>query len=303
MKTLQIPFTIFCLLAISVTSAQAAKFASAKVLSVKGEVTKFSASGGQSRLKVGNIIVEGDRINSSASSRAALVFSNGSEITINENSCVKMEILSQDVFDSNLAYSQLEADPSKSRTIIKLNYGQLRGKVKKLSKISSFWIKTRMGTASMRGSCETIVKYNYEQATKEFQLNIKNVKGLCDFIGQGNANYYAIDNVNGDSEEVKNEFNGESLTNSTALPEETALVVTCGQQNPVLNTIIEDLAAVPGIDIATTTDGNVSVAVVVPVIPPTGSGNYIPAPVITPEDASIITPSMELQALVSLGTN
>ena len=295
MKTLQIPFTIFCLLAISVTSAHAAKFGSAKVLNVKGDVTKFSASGYQSRLKVGNIIVEGDSINSSKSSSASIVFSNGSKITINQNSCVKMAKLKQDAFDSNQTYSQLQADPSKSQTIIQLDYGQVKGNVKKLSKQSSFWIKTRMGTASMQGSCETIVKFNYEKISREFQLRIRNVKGSCDFIGQGSANYYAIDNINGDPEEVKNEFNGESLTNSTALPEETALVVTCGQQNPVLNTIIEDLAAVPGIDIATTTDGNVSVAVVVPVITNSGGSNYIPAPEITPEDAGIITVSPEDQ--------
>ena len=160
-----------------------------------------------------------------------------------------------------------------------------------------------MGTASLQDSCETVVKFNYEKVTKEFQLNIINVKGSCDFIGQGNANYYAIDNINDDSEEVKNEYNGEPLTDSTALPEETALLVTCGQENPVLSTIIEDFADIAGIDIATTADGSVEVAVVEPVITNSGGSNYIPAPEITPEDASIITPSMELQALVSLGTN
>ena len=295
MKTLQIPFTIFCLLAISVTSAHAAKFASAKVLSVNGDVTKYSASGYQSRLKVGNIIVEGDSINSSKSSNASLVFSNGSKITINQNSCVKMAKRKQDAFDSNQTYSQLQADPSKSQTIIQLDYGQVKGNVKKLSKLSSFWIKTRMGTASMQGSCETIVKFNYEKISKEFQLRIRNVKGSCDFIGQGNANYYAIDNINGDPDEVKNEFNGEALTEPTTLPEETALVVTCGQENPVRNAIIVGLTTIPGVDIVTTTDGNVAVAVDTPVINNQGGGS-IPSPEITPEDAGIIPVSPDDQA-------
>ena len=151
-----------------------------------------------------------------------------------------------------------------------------------------------MGTASLQDSCETVVKFNYEKVTKEFQLNIINVKGSCDFIGQGNANYYAIDNINDDSEEVKNEFNGEALTEPTALPEETALLVTCGQENPVLSTIIEDFADIAGIDIVTTTDGNVAVAVDTPVINNQGGGS-IPSPEITPEDAGIITVSPEDQ--------
>ena len=284
MKTLQIPFTIFCLLAISVTSAQAVRApAYANVLSVDGKVIKSSASGGRSQLKVGDTIVEGDRINSSKNSRADLVFSNGSKITINEGSFVKMKKL------------KLEAGTRILTTIISLNYGQVRGNVKKLSNKSLFQITTSMGTASLQDSCETVVKFNYEKVTKEFQLNIINVKGSCDFIGQGNANYYAIDNINGDPEEVKNEFNGEALTEPTTLPEETALVVTCGQENPVRNAIIVGLTTIPGVDIVTTTDGNVAVAVDTPVINNQGGGS-IPSPEITPEDAGIIQVSPEDQA-------
>jgi len=226
----------------------------ANVLSVDGKVIKSSASGCRSQLKVGDTIVEGDRINSSKNSRADLVFSNGSKITINEGSFVKMKKL------------KLEAGTRILTTIISLNYGQVRGNVKKLSNKSLFQITTSMGTASLQGSCETVVKFNYEKVTKEFQLSIRNVKGSCDFIGQGNANYYAIDNINGDPEEVKNEFNGEALTEPTTLPEETALVVTCGQENPVRNAIIVGLTTIPGVDIVTTTDGNVAVAVDTPVI-------------------------------------
>ena len=40
MKTLRIPFTLFCLLAISALSTHAAELATAKVLSVSGTVIK-----------------------------------------------------------------------------------------------------------------------------------------------------------------------------------------------------------------------------------------------------------------------
>lgn len=301
MKTLRIPFTLLCVLAISALSAHvthASQLATAKVISVEGTVTKHTTGGiklnGRGRhLKVGDILSEGHSVYSSADSQAILVFSNGSEITISENTSVKIAELLQEPYDSSQTYEQLQADPSKSQTLLELNYGQLDGHVKKLSGTSSFMIKTPLGTAAIRGT-KFNVKLVFDRDTNKFELTIRNLDGLIDFIGQNTAAYYAIDSINGDPEKVKNEFDDEASTESTTLPEETALVITCGQENPVANAIIGVLAAIPGVDVEVNVDGGITISVGAP--DDTNEVNDpLPTPVITPEDPSIIVVSPEDQ--------
>ena len=301
MKTLRIPFTLLCVLAISALSAHvthASQLATAKVISVEGTVTKHTTGGvklnGRGRqLKVGDILSEGHSVYSSADSQAFLVFSNGSEITISENTSVKIAELLQEPYDSSQTYEQLQADPSKSQTLLELNYGQLDGHVKKLSGTSSFMIKTPLGTAAIRGT-KFSVKLVLDIDTNKFELTIRNLDGLVDFIGQNTAAYYAIDSINGDPEKVENEFDDEALTEPTILPEETALIITCGQENPVANAIIGVLAAIPGVDVEVNVDGGITISVGAP--DDTNEVNDpLPTPVITPEDPGIIVVSPEDQ--------
>ena len=302
MKTLRIPFTLLCVLAISALSAHvthASQLATAKVISVEGTVTKHTTGGiklnGRERqVKVGDILSEGDSVNSSADSQAFLVFSNGSEITIYENTSVKIAELVQEPYDSSQTYEQLQADPSKSQTLLKLNYGQLDGHVKKLSEASSFRVKTPLGTAAIRGT-KFNVKLVFDRDTNKFELTIRNLDGLVDFIGQERADYYLIDDINGDPEKVKNEFDDEALIEPTTLPEETALIVTCGQENLVFNAIIGVLAAIPGVDVGVNVDGSVTVTVDIPPVTNPDVDDPLPAPVITPEDPGIIVVSPEDQ--------
>ena len=67
-----------------------------------------------------------------------LVFSNGSEITLFQNSSLSILDLEQEPYTSKRVYNELEADPSKSQTLLELDYGQLDGHVKKLSKYILF---------------------------------------------------------------------------------------------------------------------------------------------------------------------
>jgi hypothetical protein len=96
MKTLRIPFTLFCLLAISALSAHAAELATAKVLSVSGTRHEnrgrafIKIGGRESPLKAGDILREGDRLNSTEGSKAFIVFSNGSEITLYQNTSLSI---------------------------------------------------------------------------------------------------------------------------------------------------------------------------------------------------------------------
>ncbi|MDQ8194028.1 FecR domain-containing protein [Coraliomargarita sp. SDUM461004] len=183
MKTLRIPFTILCVLAISALSANAAQLATAKVLEVMGTVTKYAANGGKGPLKAGDILTQGDEISASALSSAKLVFSNGSELTIEENTSVDITKLEQASFSSSQSYEQLQADPSKSQTLLNLNYGKLNGHVKKLQSGSTFMVETQLGTAAIRGT-QFSVELRYNATRGEFELTVNNFDGLVDIISQ-----------------------------------------------------------------------------------------------------------------------
>lgn len=196
MKTLRIPFLFLALLAFGSISAQAAQLASAKALGVVGTVTKYTADGGNSPLVAGDILKEGDSISVTALSNAELVFSNGSTITIKENTSISIAKLSQDAFGSGQSYEQLEADPSKSQVLLELNYGELDGHVKKLQQGSKFDVHTPIGTAAIRGTKFTVkLKYNAERG--EFTLVVKNKDGKVNIISRY-AGSFEYDNAIGD---------------------------------------------------------------------------------------------------------
>ena len=164
-------------------AGQAAQLASAKVVDVIGTVTKYSAGGEQSPLQKGDILKEGDSVSVTALSRADLVFSNGSELTIEENTSVNIAKLQQEAFAGNKTYGQLQADPSKSQTLLELNYGKLNGHVKKLRADSRFDIETPLGTAAIRGTnWSALLIYNTER--QEFLFSVKNFDGDVEVISR-----------------------------------------------------------------------------------------------------------------------
>ncbi|MEM7791482.1 MAG: FecR domain-containing protein [Verrucomicrobiota bacterium] len=170
------------LLALTVVSSVAAELASAKVTAVTGTVTLYPASGPDRPLKVGDIVKEGDDISATALSNASFVFSNGSTLELEENSSLTFSDLQQESFSGGKTYEQLEADPSKSQTILELNYGTVSGHVKKLKPGSNFSVETILGTAAIRGTIFT-VRLNYNSSTGELALIIRNRGGLIDLIG------------------------------------------------------------------------------------------------------------------------
>ncbi len=167
----------------SALGVSAQQLASAKVVDVVGTVTKYSPDGSNTQLQVGDILKEGDAISATALSSAELVFSNGSELTIEENTSVNIAKLEQAPFGGNQSYEQLQADPSPSQTLLELNYGKLSGHVKKLRQDSNFDVETPLGTAAIRGTrWSALLIYNAERG--EFILTVKNYDGLVDIISR-----------------------------------------------------------------------------------------------------------------------
>lgn len=170
-------------LMIALVSGQAAQLATAKVVDLAGTVTKYSAGGEQSALQKGDILKEGDSISVTALSEAELIFSNGSELTIEENTSINIAKLQQEAFAGNKTYGELEGDPSKSEILLELNYGALRGHVKKLRSDSRFDIETPLGTAAIRGTnWSALLIYNTER--QEFLFSVKNFDGVVDIISR-----------------------------------------------------------------------------------------------------------------------
>jgi hypothetical protein len=274
MKTLRIPFTLFCLLAISALSAHAAELATAKVLSVSGTVIKtegggiIKVGGRESSLKVGDILREGDRINTTDGSKVFLVFSNGSEVTLYQNSSLSIVELEQEPYTSKRVYNELVADPSKSQTLLELDYGQLDGHVKKLSNTSSFNINTPLGTAAIRGTRFSI---SLGFSGGKFTLSISNFDGLVDLITQTSAAVITGDTGDGEG----NNFDGGQDAATTPIPAGGDCDVSASPGNPVLNAIVSGLSAAPGLDVSLSADGTLKVEIDVSTI--------IPAPVITPD--------------------
>jgi hypothetical protein len=183
MKTHKITFLSIAILMIAAATSHAAQLASAKVVNVVGTVTKYADNGGQSPLAEGDILKEGDSISVTALSRADLVFSNGSELTVEENTSVNIGTLQQQPFSGNRSYEQLQADPSQSQTLLELNYGKLSGHVKNLRSDSKFHIETPLGTAAIRGTnWSANLIYNAER--EEFLFSVKNYDGEVDIISR-----------------------------------------------------------------------------------------------------------------------
>ena len=293
MMTQRIPFTLFCFLVITALTSHAAELATAKVLSVSGTVMRSEGAslikigGRESPLKAGDILRQGDRLNSTKGSKAFIVFSNGAEITLYENSSLSIISLEQEPYTSQRVYNELEADPSKSQTLLELDYGQIDGHVKKLTKESSFDINTALGTAAIRGTRFSIRLFF---TANKLRLTIVNFDGLVDLITQTTAPV-----ISGDIDEGEgNTFDSESNVDTTPIPPAGECNVETNEGSPVFDAIVSGLSSVPGLDVSVSPDGDLSVEIDI--------GGFIPAPEITPDpetDPGIIQVSPSVQGQVN----
>lgn len=240
MKILKITIlksALFLFAALTAHTAQAAELASAKVIEVIGSVSKYSADGQLSPLLVGQILKEGDSVSASTLSTAKLIFSNGSELTVEENTSVEIKKLEQAAFSGNRSYEQLQADPSRSQTLLSLNYGKLSGHVKKLQANSTFEVETPLGTAAIRGTnWSALLIYNAERG--EFLFVVKNFNGLVDIIsrymgqidyGQGNVGDKGYDStISEDTKEL--------------IPEGYSVVIRLSKDDPLFDDLISLLS-------------------------------------------------------------
>ena len=226
MRKTYLHFFLLGLFGLSVATANAAQLASAKVLSVSGTVTSYTEGGAETPLQAGAILTQGASICTKPSSQAELVFSNGSELTVMENSRLTLAELSQEAFGGTKSYEQLQADPSRSQTLLKLNYGKTSGHVKKLSDGSQFLVETPLGTAAIRGTNFTIA-LNFNPTSGLYSLQVSNHDGLVDLITKAEGS-----KENGD-------YDPKATETSTPIPAGQEFAVSISADDPNFDTVID----------------------------------------------------------------
>ena len=105
------------------------------------------------RMSVGSIIPVGRFAETKKGSSLSLLLSNGTVITVQENSKMKIGTFVQEPFDSaGKKVSDLTEEPSTSNVSIDLDLGSLVVKTKKLNKRSTLNIHSPVGVAGIRGT-------------------------------------------------------------------------------------------------------------------------------------------------------
>lgn len=110
-------------------------------------------------LRTGDRVPQSAKIVTSTTSSVVLVFSNGATTQLGSDTELIIEEFLQDPFASTVRVAELSEEPSRSRTRLSLNRGELVGNVKKLKHAegSSFTINTPVGAAGIRGTTFRIV--------------------------------------------------------------------------------------------------------------------------------------------------
>jgi hypothetical protein len=174
-------------LGITATSAWAQTQAGViKAARVTGTVTIIAADGSQHAAAEGAVLTETDTVVTAANSGLVLVFMNGSSVKLGANSRLLIEEFKMDPLGSDIAVSKLTKEPSSSQTKLNLAYGDMVGDVKKLSKNSTYGIKTPVGAAGIRGTTFRIV-FTPAANGQPAAFTLSTAEGLVVFTGTTGA--------------------------------------------------------------------------------------------------------------------
>ena len=129
----------------------------ALILVEKSGGVRFSDSQGveqnQANFIAGNNVPLGYNIETANDGKVILLLSNGTLMTLIEDTKMKVSSFEQKPFDANgKTLGDLKEEPSPSNIAIDLDIGSLVVKTKKLNKNSSFEIRSPVGTAGIRGT-------------------------------------------------------------------------------------------------------------------------------------------------------
>ncbi|MDG1173446.1 MAG: FecR domain-containing protein, partial [Opitutales bacterium] len=101
----------------------------------------------------GGVLFDGHTIKAGKGSKAILLMSSGTILTVRENSSINLKKFAQEPFTpGDKKLSELKSEPSPSETTVEVEKGDLIFNIKKLDKNSNFDIESPLGTAGIRGT-------------------------------------------------------------------------------------------------------------------------------------------------------
>ena len=164
-----------------------------RVLDVSGDVSFTPTTGGASQpLGKGAFVHQGQSIKTGKGAKATLLMSNGTELSIDQNTSLNVVKFLQTPFDSSkTSYRDLKAEPSTSQTRISVTQGSIIADVAKLAKGSTFKIGTPAGDAEIHG---TLIQVTVNTtAGGQISVTINLPQGLSHFAAT-NGQQVTLDN-------------------------------------------------------------------------------------------------------------
>ena len=162
-------FVAFVATALSLSAHAQTQVGRILVAKAEGQVLKVLVDGSTTAVSAGGELTEKDTITTGKDSSVVLVFMNGSSVKLGPESRLAIEEFKMDPLADDLDVSALKAEPTVSKTMLDLRYGEMVGEVKKLNTAagSSYNIKTPVGAAGIRGTIYRIV-YRPDSTGKAF---------------------------------------------------------------------------------------------------------------------------------------
>lgn len=127
------------------------------VLSFKGEARVSEVERGERsefrKLEDRDLLASGTEIETGEGGEAILLLTNGSLVTVGSTTRLKISQFNQEPFEgTDEKLSEITNEPSQSKILFDLDFGDLVVDVKKLDKKSSFNIQSQLGVAGIRGT-------------------------------------------------------------------------------------------------------------------------------------------------------
>lgn len=214
----------------------------------------------QGEVAVGKTIPEKHTLLTAEASKAVLLFTNGSMVTVGASSKFAVQEFTQSAFqDTGQKVSELQAEPSTSKTKLELAYGDMVFDVKKLNAGSSFEIDSPVGSAGIRGTVGQL-EVEVDPITGTMSGGVNMVEGNVNYTDPSGVSV----NVNaGQSTTTSVTSTGQQigLTTQADVPADTAAEInstTQSSQDSASNVTTSDIsnAAQQATTEATNNEGN-----------------------------------------------
>ena len=187
--------------------------ASVIVASVEGEVFSLSLEDDfqvtLDKSSIGKKVEEKSILSTGENGSAALLFSNGTLITVKPGSRFYLRKFAQKAFssDHNSKPSTLKEEPSQSELLVHLDFGNLIVKAPKLAKGSSMVVSSPLGTAGIRGTMFQLVAVR-NSVTGDITGGVNLISGDISFTDVGGND---VTLVSGQSLQLASGKLGESM--------------------------------------------------------------------------------------------